>query len=99
MRPRIALLLLAGAMLTACNRPADQTPTGNVATDVAATLTAVPTFGPVVTRPSTATAPPSATSQATATPLPTETPTLGPSPTAPATALQHGDPRTGLNLS
>jgi len=102
MRYGLALLLLTGALLAGCNRPADQTPTGNVATDVAATLTAVPTFGPMATRPSsaaTATAPPSATPVATATSAPTETPTLGPSPSATALALPPGDPRTGLNLS
>jgi len=92
-------LLLVAALVAGCNRPADQAPAGNVATDVAATLTAVPTFGPVATRPPTATALPSATAQASATPLPTETPTLGPAATATAPALPPGDPRTGLNLS
>lgn len=92
-------LLLVSALLLGCNRAADQTPPGNVATDVAATLTAVPTFGPLATRPATATAAPSATAQASATSLPTGTPTLGPTPSATAPVLPPGDPRTGLNLS
>ncbi len=99
MRRTLLLLLSMSALVVACNRQADQPPPHNVATDVAATLTAVPTFGPITTRPPSATPAPSATPIATASLLPSETPTLGPTPTATAPVLPPGDPRTGLNLS
>lgn len=99
-RQALLLLALATVLVTGCNRSASQPPPqGNVATDVAATLAAVPTVGLAATRPPTATLPPSSTPAATITLAPSETPTLGPSPSPTAPALPPGDPRTGLNLS
>jgi hypothetical protein len=81
--------------LTSCSALASTTPVDDIATAVAATLTAQPTR---TTLP-TATSIPSPTSILPPTPTASHTPTPGPSPTATAPPLPPGDPREGLNLS
>lgn len=89
----LTLIMIAGIILSACNRSAGEPPPNRVATMVAATLTAAPTLPPSTTPP------PSATPIITPSLTPTEsaTPDLTPSATPPE--LASDDPRRGLNLS
>lgn len=87
--------IILGFTLGSCSSPVDATPVDDIATSVAATLTAQPTRTP----PPTITGIPSPTQILPPTPTPSSTPTPGPSPTATTPPLPPGDPRDGLNLS
>jgi hypothetical protein len=89
------VVMIFGCTLTSCSGPVNTTPVDEIATAVAATLTAQPTRTPLPT----ATSIPSPTPILPPTPTPSQTPTPGPSPTATAPPLPPGDPRDGLNLS
>jgi hypothetical protein len=94
----LAVLLLLGGALAGCTRPAAEIGPDTIATQVAATLTAVashPAPGglPTWTPPPSATVPPSPTETTTL------TVTIGPTVTATPPALPTDDPRFGLNLS
>ncbi len=92
----IAILVIAmGCTLLSCSSSINATPVDDIATAVAATLTAQPTSTP----PPTASQIPSPTQILPPTATPSDTPTPGPSPTATAPPLPPGDPRSGLNLS
>jgi hypothetical protein len=98
-RLSIACLLIALALLAACNRAAQEPPPNVLATQVASTLTAAPTLPESITPPPSPTLLPSATQAIPPTETPTETPTPGGSPSPTAPPLAPDDPRTGLNLA
>ena len=91
------LVLLPALAAVACTRSAADLGPDQIATQVAATLTAVasppPAGLPTWTPPPSATIPPSPTQTQTA------TATVGPSPTPTVLPLPTEDPRYGLNLS
>ncbi|HET7010232.1 MAG TPA: hypothetical protein VFI11_05605 [Anaerolineales bacterium] len=92
------LALLAGWTLAGCSRPAEMPSSFDLATRLAASLTALPSPLATATLPPSQTAPPSATPSVTPSPVPSDTPTTGPSPTETLPALPPDDPRTGLDL-
>jgi hypothetical protein len=99
---RTALVLLAWSLLlglVSCTRSASAPPANQLATDVAATLTAAPSLPPSNTPPPSATALSTVTATVPPTATATLTGTLGPSPTPIPPELLPGDPRTGLNLA
>jgi hypothetical protein len=98
-RPSLTCLVLASALLAACNRAAQEPPPNVLATQVAATLTAAPTLPASVTPPPSPTVIASATQAIPATATPTDTPTPGGSPSPTPPPLAPDDPRTGINLA
>jgi hypothetical protein len=99
---RAAFGVLAGSIvlgLAACTRSVSSPPVNQLATDVAATLTAAPTLPPSSTPPPSATVLPTVTATIPPTATATLTGTLGPSPSPIPPELPAGDPRTGLNLA
>jgi len=89
------LYLSIVASLFSCAGPGATPPENQVATSVAATLTAYPSRTP----PPTVTSIPSPTEELPPSPTASLTPTPGPSPTPTAPPLPTADPRFGLDLS
>jgi hypothetical protein len=89
------LYLVMMASLFSCAGSDTTPPENQVATSVAATLTAYPTRTP----PPTVTSIPSPTQELPPSPTASLTPTPGPSPTSTAPPLPTADPRFGLDLS
>jgi hypothetical protein len=93
------LWIAVAASLAACTRPAQDGGPLLVATNVAATLTAVSYLPPTSPSDPTSTPPPSATLPPPPSPTATLTVTPGSSPTPTVPPLPTEDPRYGLNLS
>lgn len=93
-----SLVLSMAAAGVACTRSAAEVGPEQIATQVAATLTAVASPPPATGLP-TWTPPPSATLAPPPSETPTPTATVGPSPTPTVPPLPTEDPRYGLNLS
>ena len=94
-----AFLLFIPLALAGCSRPAQVPSSFDLATRLAATLTALPSPAASATLPPSPTSPPSATPSVTPSPVPSETPTVGPSPTVTLPPLPPDDPRSGLDLN